>query len=61
MFMGYPLSNWFDLGLYCVMMLVLFTGIFAVSCIVTNKVLHRKRKNELKTKNKKRSYFIDVA
>lgn len=60
MFYGGTIEQWVDLGLYMLLMLVLFTGIFAVSCIITNKVLH-KRKNELKTKNKKKNYFIDVA
>ena len=61
MFLGGTIKQWIQLGEYCVMMIVLFTGIFAISCIVTNKVLHKKRKNELKTKNKKKSWFIDVA
>ena len=62
MFYGYPISQWIEVGLYMLFMIVLFTGIFAVSCILTNKFLHKNKKNKLKTKKlKKKSYFIDVA
>ena len=61
MFMGYEASKWIGLLEYLFIVTIIFTGVFLVSCIITNKFLHKKRKNNFKTKNKKKSYFIDVA
>jgi hypothetical protein len=61
MFMGYSIEQWVQLSLYGLLVLVLFVGSFALSCIITNKFLHKRRKNNFKIKNKKRSYFIDIA
>ena len=60
MFMGYEASQWFGLLEYLFIVTIIFTGAFAVSCIITNKFLHKKKK-KFKVKNKKKSYFIDVA
>jgi uncharacterized membrane-anchored protein YhcB (DUF1043 family) len=60
--MNYPLSNWIGLLEYCGIVLVLSIFIGAVSCILVNKILHKKRKNNYKAKKtEKKSYFIDVA
>lgn len=60
MLMGYETGQWIQLGIWLLSMIVLFTGGFAVSCIITNKTLHKKR-NKLKRNKKIKSYFIDVA
>ena len=59
MFMGGTTEQWIQLLEYCFIMLVIFIGVGVISCILTNKTLHRK--NKFKVKNKKKSYFIDVA
>lgn len=62
MFMGYASSQWIQLIEYFVVIFVLFTGTFAVSCIIYNKMLHKEKKNKIKVKKiEKKSYFIDVA
>lgn len=60
MFMGYSITNWLELGLYSVFVLLLFIGSGLLSCFIVNKFLHKKR-NKLKKNKKKKSYFIDVA
>ena len=54
-------EQWINLGLYMLFMTILFTGVVTISYIVYNKFLHKKRKMNLKAKNKKKSWFIDVA
>lgn len=61
MFMNGTIEQWIQIGIWFVLMIFLGVGTFAISCILTNKTLHKKRKNNFKTKNKKKSYFIDVA
>lgn len=62
MFMGGTTEQWIQIGLWLLLMIILFTGVFAVSCVLTKKVLHKKRKNNFKSKkSEKKSYFIDVA
>lgn len=60
MFYGYPLDNWIGLLEYCIMMIVLFTGIFIFSSILANKMVCTNKRNKHKTITRK-SYFIDVA
>ena len=61
MFYGGTIEQWIQIGLYMLFMIMLFTGVVTLSYILSNKVLHKKRKNNFKAKNKKKSYFIDVA
>jgi hypothetical protein len=51
--------KWLELGLYSVIVLLIFIGMGLTSCFIYNNILHRK--NKLKEKRKKKSYFIDVA
>ena len=61
MFYGYPISQWLGVVEWFAMMIVLFIGTVAVSCILTNKFLHKDKRKNNRIKNKKKSYFIDVA
>jgi len=61
MFLGGTTEQWIQLLQYCIIVLVLGTGSVIFSCILTNKILYKKRKNNFKAKTKKKSYFIDVA
>jgi len=61
MFMGGTIEQWIQLGLWFILMIFLGIGTFALSCILTNRMLNKKRKNNFKIKNKKKNYFIDVA
>lgn len=63
MFYGYPISQWIDVGVYMLFMIILFIGVFAVSCMLSNKFLHKdKIKNKFKNKKtENKSYFTDVA
>jgi hypothetical protein len=58
MFMGYEAGQWIQLILYMLFIATLGVGAFAVSCIITNKFLHKKNN---KKKLEKKSYFVDVA
>lgn len=64
MFMGYSWDRYLELLWYCIFVFVLFTGTFISSCIIVNKTnflhMNKKRRNKL-NKNKKKSYFINVA
>ena len=60
MFMGGTTEQWIGLIEWLFLMVILFTGTFVVSCIITNKFLHKKRKNNHKSKKaEKKSWFID--
>ena len=59
MFMGGTTEQWIGIAEWLLLMIVLFTGTFTVSCIITNKFLHNKNKRRKKVE--KKSYFIDVA
>jgi uncharacterized membrane protein len=59
MFMGYEASQWIGLLEYLFIVAIVFSGAFAVSCIIYNKFIHKKNKRRKKVENK--SYFIDVA
>lgn len=59
MFMDYSIVSWLELGLYSVFVLLLFVGTGLLSCFIINYTEHKKR-NKL-NKNKKKSWFIDVA
>lgn len=62
MFMGGTTEQWIQIGIWFVSMMFLGVVTFAVSCILVNKFLHKKRKNNFKVKKiEKKSYFIDVA
>ena len=47
MFMGGTTEQWIGVIEWLFLMVILFTGTFVVSCIITNKFLHKKRKNNL--------------
>jgi hypothetical protein len=61
MFYGYPISQWLELLQYSLEVFVLFIGIGILSCIITNKLLHKKKKKFKPKKTEKKSYFVDVA
>ena len=61
MFLGYPISQWIGVIEWFISMMFLGIGTFAVSCILTNKMLHKKKKKSRIKKVEKKSYFIDVA
>jgi len=58
MFLGYPIISWLGLGLYGIFILILFTGIFAVSCKADNYYQHeldkRKKLNQFRMRQKKK-------
>ena len=54
MFYGYPISQWIEVVEWLLLMIILFTGTFVVSCILTNKFLHKNKKNKLKNKKTKK-------
>lgn len=63
MFMGGTIEQWIGVLEWLVLIIVLGIGTVIVSCILTNKVLHKnKRKKKFKyKKTEKKSYFVDVA
>jgi len=65
MFMGYPTSQWINVGLYMVFMLALFIGISFVSVKLNNiffgDVEKNNKINKVNNKNKKKQVFFDVA
>lgn len=60
MFMGGTTEQWVGLLEYIFIIAIIFTGTFAVSCIIYNKFLHKRKKVKIKN-SKRKSYFIDVA
>jgi len=63
--MGYPTSQWINVGLYMVFMLALFIGISFVSVKLNNiffgDVEKNNKINKVNNKNKKKQVFFDVA
>ena len=61
MFYGYPISQWLGVVEWFIIMIFLGIGTFTVSCILTNKMLHKKKRRITRKKIEKKSWFIDVA
>ena len=59
--MNYSISQWIGVIEWLLLMLIIFTGVFVVSCIIANKMLHKEKKKSRTRKTEKKNYFIDVA
>lgn len=63
MFMGYPLSQWYSVGVYIVGVIVLFVVIGLFCTWLDNKLFNNKNKIYVtrNINNKKKQWFHDVA